>query len=294
MLGFGRVWTTVLLSFWGDVPCENSCTCFQMYFRKAVLDHLRIRMIEKTGTPARYMAIAAPERMDLVQISDRQMPSFVLPIVNTPSRHKSAIISAVTLMILFLCLPERLGNFCLPPVRQNSPRYWCPNFDGVQKLFWWPPLSDSAGLSVIFLSFESDQKCICQMKRGNDEVKKGFTISDESDIPDALLLYRRLALLCFRYFCVLVWVRHPEVGDSCKFTIAWQSSVDFEERMSQSMQTWRAFCCTSFGLSFLYDLCWRRRCRARTLRSVSRLGLSCLFSLKLIMGAVRICLYYSY
>ena len=115
-----KVWTSIIFE---DMPCENSWTCFLVYLRKAVLDHLPISMIEKTGTPARYMAIAAPERMDLVQISDRQMPSFVLPIVNTPSRHKSAIISAVTLMILFLCLPERLGNFCLPPVRQNSPRY---------------------------------------------------------------------------------------------------------------------------------------------------------------------------
>jgi hypothetical protein len=41
-----------------------------MYLRKAVLDHLPISMIKKTGTPARYMAIAAPERMDLVPISD--------------------------------------------------------------------------------------------------------------------------------------------------------------------------------------------------------------------------------
>jgi hypothetical protein len=36
-----------------------------------VLDHdLPISMIEKTGTLARYIAIAAPERMDLVSDSD--------------------------------------------------------------------------------------------------------------------------------------------------------------------------------------------------------------------------------
>jgi hypothetical protein len=67
-----------------------------------VHDHLPISMIEKTGTLARYMAIAAPERMDLVPIPDRRMPSFVSPIVTTPSRHKSAIISPITLMI-WLC-----------------------------------------------------------------------------------------------------------------------------------------------------------------------------------------------
>jgi hypothetical protein len=73
------------------MPGKNSCTCFRMYLRKAVLDHLQISMIKKTGTPARYMAITAPERMDLVPISDLQIPSFVSPITTTPSQHKSAI-----------------------------------------------------------------------------------------------------------------------------------------------------------------------------------------------------------
>ena len=99
-----------------------------MYFRKAVLDHLRIRMIEKTGTPARYMAIAAPERMDLVPISDRQMPSFVLPIVNTPSWHKSAIISAVTLMILILCFTRETGKFLFAPCTTEYSSLWMPKF----------------------------------------------------------------------------------------------------------------------------------------------------------------------
>ena len=61
--------------------------------------------------------------------------------------------------------------------------------------------------------------------------------------------------------------------------IAWQSSVDFEERMKKSTQTGRAFCCTFFGSSFLYDLSWRRKSWA-TLRSASHLGSSYPFSLK--------------
>ncbi len=43
------------------IPCKNTCTCFWMYFRKAMLDHCPISMIEKIGTPARYMAIAVPD-----------------------------------------------------------------------------------------------------------------------------------------------------------------------------------------------------------------------------------------
>jgi hypothetical protein len=70
-----------------------------MYLRKDVLDHLSISMIEKTGIPVRYMAIADHERMDLVPISNRQMLSFVSPIVTTPLPHKLVIISPVTLMI---------------------------------------------------------------------------------------------------------------------------------------------------------------------------------------------------
>ncbi len=41
-----------------------------------MLDHLLISMIEKIGTPERYMAIAVHKRMDLVPISDWRMPSF--------------------------------------------------------------------------------------------------------------------------------------------------------------------------------------------------------------------------
>ena len=87
-----------------------------MYLRKAVLDHLPISMIEKTGTPARYIAIAAPERMDLVPISDLRIPSFVSPIATTPSRHKSAIISPVILMIFPLYCTSETGESLLAPL----------------------------------------------------------------------------------------------------------------------------------------------------------------------------------
>ena len=81
-----------------------------------MLDHLPISMIEKTGTPVRYMAIAAPERMDLVLISDRRIPCFVSPIETTPSRHTSAIISPVILMILSLYRTSETGEFLLAPL----------------------------------------------------------------------------------------------------------------------------------------------------------------------------------
>jgi hypothetical protein len=87
-----------------------------MYLRNTVLDHLPINMIKEIGTPERYMAIAAPKQMDLVPIYDWRMPSFVSPIATTPSRHKSAIISVVTLMIMFLCFTRETGEFLFVPL----------------------------------------------------------------------------------------------------------------------------------------------------------------------------------
>ena len=83
-----------------------------------MLVHLPISMIQKTGTPGRYMAIAAPERMDLVPISDLGIPSFVSLIgtTPTPSRHKSAIISLVILMIGLLCFTREIGEFLFAPL----------------------------------------------------------------------------------------------------------------------------------------------------------------------------------
>ncbi len=90
-----------------------------MYFRNAVLDHLPISMINKNDTPERYMTIVATERIDFVPISDRQMLSFVSLIATTPPRHKSAIFSAVSLMIEFLCFMRETGEFLFAPLNDR-------------------------------------------------------------------------------------------------------------------------------------------------------------------------------
>jgi hypothetical protein len=59
-------------------------------------------MIEKIGTLARYMSITAPDQMERVLIFKKKTPSFVLPMATTPSQMRSAIISEVMLMSLFL------------------------------------------------------------------------------------------------------------------------------------------------------------------------------------------------
>jgi hypothetical protein len=101
-------WTSNIFE---EMPCENSCTCFLIYFWKAVLDHRPMSMIEKIGTPARYIAIAAPLLIDCVPISDRRMPSFVSPIVSTPSWMRVEIISEVIIMIVLPFLAGETGEF---------------------------------------------------------------------------------------------------------------------------------------------------------------------------------------
>ena len=60
-------WTSIIFD---EMPKLNSWTCFLMYFRKARLDHCPISMIEKIGTPARYMAIAALDQIECVPTSE--------------------------------------------------------------------------------------------------------------------------------------------------------------------------------------------------------------------------------
>jgi hypothetical protein len=81
-----------------------------MYFRKARLDQHPISMIEKIGTPARYMAIAAPERIKCIPTLERRMPSFVI---------RLDIISDVMLMILFLCGAEEMDESLLVPLYER-------------------------------------------------------------------------------------------------------------------------------------------------------------------------------
>ena len=57
-----------------------------MYFRKASLDHRPIIMMEKVGTSARYIAMAAPERMECVPMSFPVNPSLSTPISSTAER----------------------------------------------------------------------------------------------------------------------------------------------------------------------------------------------------------------
>ena len=57
-----------------------------MYFRIASLDHRPIIMMEKVGTSARYIAMAAPDRMECVPISLPMKPNLSTPMSSTAER----------------------------------------------------------------------------------------------------------------------------------------------------------------------------------------------------------------
>ena len=84
-----------------------------------MLDQCPTSMIKKTGVPAKYIAMAAPDRIDFDPISDLLIPSFVSPIATTPSRIRFTIISGVMLMILFPCFARETGEFGFVPLYEQ-------------------------------------------------------------------------------------------------------------------------------------------------------------------------------
>jgi hypothetical protein len=71
-------------------------------------------MIKKMGVPAKYIAMAAPDLIDIDPISNQTIPSFVSLIATTPLWIRFTIISDVMLMILFPCFAREtlsLGLF---------------------------------------------------------------------------------------------------------------------------------------------------------------------------------------
>jgi hypothetical protein len=111
-------WTS---NIFGEMPCKSSCTCFLIHFRKAVLNHRPMSMIEKLGTPARYIAIAAPLLIECFPISDCRIPSCFSPIVYTPSLMRVEIMSEVILMILFPFFDSETGESMFVPLYERFP-----------------------------------------------------------------------------------------------------------------------------------------------------------------------------
>ena len=67
----------------------------------AMLDHRPIIMIAKTGTPPRYIAIAAPARMEWVPTSCCWMRRLSSPMATTPSRRADSMCLLVMWAIRF-------------------------------------------------------------------------------------------------------------------------------------------------------------------------------------------------
>ena len=90
-----------------------------MYFRNARLDQRPISIMEKMGTPARYMAIAAPDCIECVPTSEQWIPSFVSPIAIMPSFSRFATILEVMLIVPFLCWARETGESLFDPLKER-------------------------------------------------------------------------------------------------------------------------------------------------------------------------------
>jgi hypothetical protein len=75
----GIVWKEQYLIICFETPFKNCSICLQIYCRKALLAHLPISIMVYTGTPARYISIAAPDHREYVPISCGSMPTLPLP-----------------------------------------------------------------------------------------------------------------------------------------------------------------------------------------------------------------------
>ena len=62
-----------------ETPAVKAATWRRMYRRKASLAQRPTSMMANTGTPARYMAMAAPARMEWVPTSEGAKPRQCAP-----------------------------------------------------------------------------------------------------------------------------------------------------------------------------------------------------------------------
>jgi hypothetical protein len=207
-----------------------------MYFRKARLDQRPISMIEKIGTPAMYMAIAAPERIKCIPILEWRMPSFVLPMATTPSLIRLDIISDVMLMIFFLCWAKETSESLLVPL-----------YERIHVIMDAHSLIGHIIGSAVLL--------FCCSKVMETQSAK-FSSADEwsrmmSSLMKAIVQRQSCFICCCSAFVTLQYLHHHMAQKWAAATsspIACCNSVDLEERMRWRTQMGKAFCCFSLAL----------------------------------------------
>ena len=83
-----------------DTLWLNCSTCFLIYNRNASELHRPISMMVYTGTSSRYIAIAAPDLMECVPISEGSKPNLALPIAVAAARRALMASALVTKKLL--------------------------------------------------------------------------------------------------------------------------------------------------------------------------------------------------
>ena len=84
---YGTVNNSLVCSILYDNLVENWDTCFRMYRGNASLSHILMTIIVSGDTPAKYIAIAAPEWRDCAPISMGPKPNPHLPRIWTAAHN---------------------------------------------------------------------------------------------------------------------------------------------------------------------------------------------------------------
>ncbi len=206
-------------------------------------------MIKKIGTPARYIAMAAPDWIEWVLISQCSIPTFVSPIATMPSRMRLVVISEVTLIDFFLWRTRKTGEFLFVPLYESI----CVTIDA--HIFMGRRMGSFVLHCVTvsdFLSF------FCLSKVTETQSARCSFVEEWSRISPFLIkamLQRQSCFVCCCSAFVIFKYSHERMTQkwvaAVRLPIAHWSSVDLLERMRRMTQRGRVFCSMLFGSSFL-------------------------------------------
>jgi hypothetical protein len=203
------------LIIFNEMPKLSSCTCFWMYFRNARLNQQLISIMEKMGTPARYMAIAAPDHVECVPTSEQCIPNFVLQIAIMPSLSRFATISEVMLIVLFLCWAREMGESLFDPLKERiCITINAQSLTGHMMGSNVPHCVTVSNFLSFFLSFESDRNSVCQIQSSRCVIKN-VAVFNEDNVAEAKLFC--LTFFSSGNFGIFAQSHCPKVRGSCEF-----------------------------------------------------------------------------
>ena len=259
------MWVSILV----DTLWENCSTCFLMYLRKASLLHLPMSIIVKIGTLSRYIAMAAPLRMEWVPQSSALKPRTSSPMIVTAARNLSRIVLEETKRSLLLKKKVLTGvSFVVP---------------GYERTRWTREAHVSTGhkgsvVGVLCIvidskssSFFCDSKVTVTVRA---ECRLGSVWSSFRPLIRNSMLRRQRSFVLRSWFTGTEEYSQDLMAKNQAPTVSWETA-----RLSSFWVFFRSSRRTLGGIAFCWDVCLS--CRLYPLNCRRRIGLVCPSSLSL-------------